>query len=82
MANVARFLVLGFLDFLRRRNLETGIFLPFLVFVDFRNFPRFEGLILIPERLRRLAIEEILQVTTAKRAIFFVVALFEMLAAI
>lgn len=54
-AKVARLRVFGLLDFFFARSVETGIFFPFFVFVDFRNLPWLDFLILIPLRRLRLA---------------------------
>lgn len=54
IAKVARFRVLGFFDFLSLRSLETGIFFPFLVPVDFRSLPRLAFLMRI-FRLRAMS---------------------------
>lgn len=55
-ANVARLRVLGSLDFFILRSLDTGIFLPFLVPVDFRSLPRLDFLMRIPLFLRATAL--------------------------
>jgi hypothetical protein len=66
-AKVARRLVLGFLDRLSCCNFDLEIFLPFLVFVVFRSLPRFDFLILMPERRRlRLATIEPLWVISTQ----------------
>lgn len=54
-AKFAFFRIAGERDLLSRRSVETGMFLPFLVFVALRREPCFEGLMWIfRPPLRRL----------------------------